>query len=54
MIPNLVPVAGGLAVMELAGIRLDPGTAMIGSITLGLVVDDTVHFLSKYLRGRRE
>jgi predicted RND superfamily exporter protein len=24
------------------------------SLTLGIVVDDTIHFLSKYLRGRRE
>lgn len=53
MIPNLVPVAGGLAVMELAGIRLDPGTAMIGSITLGLVVDDTVHLLSRIAAEHR-
>ena len=24
------------------------------SMTLGIVVDDTIHFLSKYLRARRE
>ena len=23
-------------------------------LTLGIVVDDTIHFLSKYLRARRE
>jgi predicted RND superfamily exporter protein len=28
--------------------------AMVSGMTLGIVVDDTVHFLSKYLRGRRE
>ncbi|MDX1496129.1 MAG: MMPL family transporter, partial [Salinisphaeraceae bacterium] len=28
--------------------------AMVMGMTLGIVVDDTIHFLSKYLRGRRE
>lgn len=47
MIPNLGPVVVGLGVMKLLGIRLDPGTAMLGSLTLGLVVDDTVHMVSR-------
>ena len=40
MVPNCTPI-----VMSAVGIALDPGTVMIGSIALGLVVDDTVHFL---------
>ena len=28
--------------------------ATIASLTIGIVVDDTVHFMSKYLRARRE
>lgn len=47
MIPNLGPVVVGLGVMQLLSIRLDPGTAMLGSLTLGLVVDDTVHMTSR-------
>jgi len=27
---------------------------MIAAMTIGIVVDDTVHFMSKYLRARRE
>jgi uncharacterized protein len=50
MIPNLTPIALGLAFMAAAGISLDPGTVMIGSIALGLVVDDTVHFLVRLHR----
>lgn len=46
MIPNLLPVAIGMAMMGFLDIRLDPGTIMIGSIASGLVVDDTCHFLS--------
>ena len=45
MIPNLLPVAMGLGAMSLLDISLNPGTIMIGAIALGLVVDDTVHFL---------
>jgi hypothetical protein len=28
--------------------------AVVGTMTLGIIVDDTVHFLSKYQRARRE
>lgn len=51
LIPNVIPVAMGLGLMAAVGIPLDPGTVMIGSIALGLVVDDSVHFL---VRLRRE
>ena len=30
------------------------GLSVVTGMTLGIVVDDTVHFLSKYLRARRE
>jgi hypothetical protein len=45
MIPNVGPIVMGLALMAVLGIRLDPGTVMIATIALGLVVDDTCHFL---------
>jgi len=45
MIPNMGPILLGLALMVALGIQLDPGTVMIATIALGLVVDDTCHFL---------
>ena len=45
MIPNVLPIFCGLALMAALDIRLDPGTVMIASVALGLVVDDTCHFL---------
>ena len=51
MIPNGLPILFGLGFMTLAGIPLDPGTIMIGSMALGLVVDDTVHFLVRLRRS---
>jgi predicted RND superfamily exporter protein len=51
MIPNILPIALVLGIMGWVGIRLDPGTTMIGAVALGLVVDNTVHFLH-HLRER--
>jgi predicted RND superfamily exporter protein len=50
MIPNFAPICIGLGVMSALGIPLDPGTVMIGGLALGLVVDDTVHFLVRFRR----
>ena len=47
MIPNCGPIVLALGFMAAVGIPLDPSTVMIGSIALGLVVDDTVHFLAR-------
>jgi predicted RND superfamily exporter protein len=44
-IPNLLPIGMTLGIMGFLGIRLDAGTVMIAPVALGLVVDDTVHFL---------
>lgn len=50
MIPNVGPILLGLAFMVLLHISLDPGTVMIATIALGLVVDDTCHFLVRLRR----
>ena len=44
---NLVPVITTLGVMGISGIRLDLGTVAVASVILGLVVDDTIHFLHR-------
>ena len=48
MIPNLLPIGVVLGIMGWTGIRLDPGTTMIAAVALGLVVDDTLHFLHQF------
>ena len=45
LIPNVTPVLVGLGAMGVFGIDLTPGTVMVAAIVMGLVVDDTVHFL---------
>ncbi|MCB9724134.1 MAG: MMPL family transporter [Spirochaetaceae bacterium] len=51
MIPNLLPIAITLGVMGLVGIDLDLFTMLIGSIAIGLAVDDTVHLSHAFRRG---
>lgn len=45
MIPSLLPILSVLAVMQLLGIRLDMLTMLVGSIAIGLTVDDNIHFM---------
>jgi predicted RND superfamily exporter protein len=54
MIPNLLPVAFALGVMGYAGMPLDNFTLLVGSIALGLAVDDTIHFMHNYRRYLEE
>jgi len=48
MIPNLFPIVVVIGLMGWLRIPLDLGTVLIGSITIGLVVDDTIHFLHNF------
>ncbi len=50
MIPNLTPIILGLLLMYFANIPLDMFTLLIGSIAIGLAVDDTIHFLHNFRR----
>lgn len=45
MIPALLPILIVLAVMQLLGVRLDMLTMLVGSIAIGLTVDDNIHFM---------
>jgi predicted RND superfamily exporter protein len=50
MIPNLTPIIMGLFIMYLADMPLDMFTLLIGSIAIGLAVDDTIHFMHNFRR----
>jgi predicted RND superfamily exporter protein len=54
LIPNLVPVAMGFGLWGLMVGQIGFALSVVAAMALGIVVDDTVHFLSKYLRARRE
>ena len=54
LVPNLFPAAMAFGLWGYAVGEVGLAIAVVAAMTLGIVVDDTVHFLSKYLRARRE
>ena len=48
MIPNLLPISLILGIMAATETGLEEGTVMIGCIAIGINVDDTIHFLTRY------
>jgi uncharacterized protein len=53
MIPNVIPLTFGGAIMYLNKTDIDLGAAINYSVCLGVVVDDTIHFLFDYNRRRK-
>ena len=54
LIPNLAPAAMGFGLWGIFVGQVGVSLSVVTSMTFGIVIDDTVHFLSKYLRARRE
>ena len=50
MIPNFLPILAGLGVMGMLDLPLDAMSILVGSIAIGLAVDDTVHFMHNFRR----
>jgi len=51
MVPNIAPIVLTLGFMGWAGIPLDVFTLLIGSIAIGLAVDDTIHFMHNFRKN---
>jgi predicted RND superfamily exporter protein len=54
VLPNTIPLAITCAWMTLTGTALNTTTVVIFSISLGLAVDDTIHYLARYNEEQRE
>ena len=54
LVPNLLPMGMAFGLWGVFVGEINFTMAVVMGMTLGIVVDDTVHFLSKYLRARRE
>jgi len=50
MIPNLTPIMFGVAFMVVFKLPLDMFTILIGAIAIGMVVDDTIHYMHNFKR----
>lgn len=54
LMPNLFPILMNFGIMGVSGIPLDTGTSLIAAAAFGVIVDDTVHFFTRFqeLRAR--
>jgi predicted RND superfamily exporter protein len=53
-IPNAVPILMTFGLWAVVFGNIGMAASGVSAVALGIVVDDTVHFLSKYLRARRD
>lgn len=54
LLPNLLPAAMTFGVWGIVNGEVGLVVSIITCMTLGIIIDDTVHFLSKYVRAKRE
>lgn len=54
LMPNFVPAAMSFGLWGYMIGHVGVAASVVTAVTFGIVVDDTIHFLSKYLRARRE
>lgn len=53
LVPNLLPIFAAYGVWGLTNGKIDLALSIVGALGLGVVVDDTVHFLAKYRHARK-
>ena len=54
LLPNLLPAAMTFGFWAIIHGEVGVVVSIISCMTLGIIIDDTVHFLSKYVRAKRE
>lgn len=54
LIPNLLPLGMAFGVWALVSGEVIFTMAVVINMVVGIIVDDTIHFMHRYLRGRRE
>jgi predicted RND superfamily exporter protein len=52
--PNVIPAAMAFGLWGYLVGSVNLAVSAVGAMTLGIIVDDTVHILTHYLHGRRE
>lgn len=54
IIPNLIPMLVAGATLAITGIELKAVTSVIFTVSFGIAVDDTIHFLTRYKLQRQK
>lgn len=52
LVPNAAPILIVVGVMGWAGLKINMATAMLASVSMGLTVDFSIHYLYRYRRER--
>jgi predicted RND superfamily exporter protein len=53
LLPNLLPLGAGFGLWGLVVGQVGLSLSVVASMSLGIIIDDTVHFLVKYQRARQ-
>jgi preprotein translocase subunit SecF len=48
LVPNVIPVVLSFGAMGMLGVPLNPATAMVAAIVIGIAVDDTIHLMTRF------
>ena len=54
LVPNLLPAGLGFGIWAMISGEINMALSVVLSMTLGIIVDDTVHYLSKYKAAREQ
>ena len=54
LVPNFIPAAMSFGLWGYVTGRMGMAASVVTVVAFGIIVDDTIHFLSKYLKERRE
>ena len=54
LIPNLIPLVMSFGLWGYLVGRVGLAASVMAAMAFGIIVDDTIHFLSKYMKARRE
>ncbi|MDH5767077.1 MAG: MMPL family transporter, partial [Gammaproteobacteria bacterium] len=54
LMPNLFPAGCAFGIWAIFVGEIGLALSIVTAMTLGIVIDDTVHFMSKYIRARKE
>lgn len=54
LVPNLLPIVIVIGTMGWIGLPVNIATAMIASVSMGLTVDSSIHYLAGWERARRQ
>ena len=53
LIPNAVPIYMVMGLLGWLGLRINMGAAMIAAVSMGMSVDNSIHYFSSFRRARR-